>query len=212
MKKVVIAGLGMIAASMLATSAQADTRWPNWYIGLHGGVNFYPDSDVTAGAVGGDLRTDTGYMVGASLGYMPSVDMLSAMRFELEYTRRSNDNNRVDGLNSIGQTESDSYMLNAYLDLDNETIFTPYLGLGVGFSSVSTASGTNTTIDDTAFAYQLMAGIMWEPETMPMTQWGFGYRYLGTNNLEMTAPTTPPLPVTLDYSSHAVEGNVKFKF
>lgn len=212
MKTKLILGLGLVATTMLASAANAEEKsWPNWYIGLHGGVGFYPDSDVTTTGASAELESDAGYVLGASLGYSPASDIpfYNMTRWELEYSYRANDGDSIGGL-PVSSTETlvNSLMANWLLDFKNDTYFTPYAGGGIGFANVEleTAGGG---VDDSVFAWQLMAGIGYEPESMPHTVWGLGYRYFTTDDVDISSGGTTS---ELEYSNHSIEGNVRFRF
>lgn len=68
--------------------------------------------------------------------------------------------------NGKGSIESDTLFLNGYYDFTNDSPVTPYLGLGVGASSLDvdySPSGVSIIDDDdTIFVYQASAGILFE--------------------------------------------------
>jgi len=90
-----------------------------------------------------------------------------------------------------------TYMGNAYYDF-NSAIPTseeglrvvPYIGAGLGGASVNRGSGsireTYNHNNDT-FAYQGMAGLSLASTTMPNVAWTIGYRYLGTEEHNLSA-------------------------
>ena len=204
MNKKIIA-LGMMTA-LVATGANAAENWPNWYVGLHGGVNFHPDSDVTIGGTTSELETDAGYLLGASLGYQLAT---VPMRFELEYTFRRNVADTLGGLPQDGDLDSHSTMVNSYYDFQTETAWSPYVGAGIGASNVEFNDPT-APLDDTVFAWQLMVGLSYEPQTvMPNTVWSVGYRYFATDDAEFSFAGVPG---EVEYSSHGVEAGARFRF
>lgn len=190
--------LAILAATMFAGSANAEPRWPNWYVGLHGGWSMDDEYDAT----GGDVETDGGYILGASLGYVPPTELpfFNMTRYELEYSFRSND---VEAPGS-GEVEAQTAMANMLVDFDNTTNWTPYVGGGLGMANIELDGD-----DDSVFAWQLMAGLDYEPESLPMTVWGLRYRYLGAQDADIaTAGTT----TELEYDNHSVEATARFRF
>lgn len=200
-KKLAAASLAILATAFVAGSASAEPRWPNWYVGLHGGWAMDDSYDTDAG---GDIETDGGYAVGASLGYVPPTEIpfLNMTRYELEYTFRSNDVEAP----GTGEVESNTAMLNMLVDFENDTRFTPYVGGGVGMSNIEFG---DEDADDSVFAWQLMAGLDYSPETMPMTVWGLRYRYLGAQDADVDMAGTP---VEVEYDNHSIEAAARFRF
>ncbi|MEO1252105.1 MAG: acyloxyacyl hydrolase [Pseudomonadota bacterium] len=88
-----------------------------------------------------------------------------------------------------GEVETVFVMANAFLEYENTSPFTPYVGIGagVGFVDVNYAPSATTIIDDnsTEFAYQAMAGIGYE--VTPNTTLFAGYRYRATLDANVDA-------------------------
>lgn len=219
MKHVAGAPLAAAALSLLPLGAHAQTqeRWPRWYLGLSGSVVFLNDGDI-GGAVTGEMEYDVGYGLGAAIGYMPPAGMepFNSMRFEAELGYRSNDlDQRVTaGVASAARDEIRvwSYMANAYYDFRNTTRWTPYVGAGAGGAKVKLGmqSGLgNTDETDNVFAYQFMAGLYYSPQSLPQTDWGLGYRYFATGDVEYA---TAASRVDLEYDSHNIEFGARFRF
>src|SRR5690606_12244614 len=118
------------------------------------------DSYDVSGVATGELKTDDGYLLGGSLGYVPPTEIpfLNMTRYELEYTYRDNDGKSA-ALDSIS---SSTAMFNMLVDFHNKTNWTPYVGAGLGY----TWAKFETTLgdaSDSAFAWQLLAGLEYEP-------------------------------------------------
>lgn len=134
MKTKLILGLGLVATTMLASAANAASdNWPNWYIGLQGGIDFH-NSDIS-GSVNSDL--DNGFNGTVSLGYRPYVSnsFFDNTRFELalNYAAASTE---IGGLDVTAL----STMVNVYYDFNRSGYFRPYIGGGIG--------GTSAEFDD----------------------------------------------------------------
>lgn len=210
MKKTALS-MGLMAAVCMTGAAQAEEpRWPNWYVGLHGGVNIMADSEISTSAGSSDLDSDEGFLGGASFGYVPptQVPFFNMTRWEMEYTYRSNNNDSVDDVEINGKAKAHSFMGNMFVDFENDTSWTPYVGAGLGMANIEYDLG-NEKDDDNVFAWQLMAGLSFEPKSIPMTVWGIGYRYFDTQDGKYTYAGEP---TKIEYVSHGIEGKVRFRF
>ncbi len=212
MKTTLLASISLIAASMVvATSAHAtEKRWPNWYVGLHGGSNWVSDSEYSSGLGSVDIESDNGYLLGASLGYAPASDItfFNQSRWELEYTYRNNDVDSIGGLFASGSTYVNSFMGNFIFDFSNQSKFTPYLGAGAGIAHIETED-TASGDEDTVFAWQLLAGLDYAPDMLPNTVWGLGYRYFNADDAEYEFTG---VNFEREYEAHSVEAKARFRF
>jgi opacity protein-like surface antigen len=126
------------------------------------------------------MEMDYGFVTGASIGYTAVFPESSAdLRFEAEAVYRRNDggesesvrrsttdradSDSMDGTfhyNLQGHVEVRSIMLNGFVDFHTPSRFTPYLGLGAGYSQVI-ASDTFLGADDEIYAlsWQAIAGL-----------------------------------------------------
>ncbi len=216
--------LGCVAAASGASAQYKDgsydnNRWPHWYIGVQGSIPFLEETDVTANNASlGDLDFDSGYGIGASLGYKPRTGnaIVDQMRFEGEYYFRSND---FDELNSQtgasaqlpGDINSQSFMVNTYYDFATGTTISPYIGGGLGVTEIEIDAPTLALEDeDTVFAYQLMAGISWAPKSLLNTELNLGYRYLDASDPSFT--TDAGATVDHQYEHHSIEAGARFRF
>lgn len=203
MNKLAIASLAALATAVVSTSANAaEKRWPNWYVGLNAGWSMSDDYDTNTAGVGGEVGTDGGYLLGASLGYVPPTQMpfFNMTRWEVEYTYRSNDAEA-----GTGDFEAHNLMGNMLVDFANDTRWTPYVGGGLGVASVDIDSN-----DDSSFAWQLMAGLDYASEAMPMTVWGLRYRYMDADEVDIT--NNAGLTTTYEYDAHSIEATARFRF
>jgi len=85
-----------------------------------------------------------------------------------------------------GEITSTSFMMNAYYDFDTGGALTPYLGAGLGFSSIDVTyapSGVGIIDDgETAFTYQLGAGVSYAlSDTWDVYA---EYKYRATDDIE----------------------------
>lgn len=221
-----------LSAALLAGPALAqygaptsDDYFPTWYIGLHGSVNALKGSDLGTYPLP-ETDWNPGFAVGASAGVkMPRafIQPLGGLSFEGEITRywQQIDNNRTDlffPLMAASEGERDydvtAYMLNAYWHIPTNTLFTPYIGGGIGYANVELASdpvapAPGTEEDDVA-AWQAMVGLTFEEDPTALTQWHVGYKYFTTDDVEFDdgwGGTT-----VLETDIHSLEAGVKYRF
>lgn len=150
------------------------------YVQLQGGWNKTDDDS--------GVDYDGGWVGGVAVGgKMPWA------RGELEISYRNNDIDTAPG----GDVDSWAFMGNAYWDIETNTMFTPYFGLGIGAAHVDfdTVGGE----DDWEFAYQGMAGASFA--VAPEVALGLEYRYFATTEVEGA-----------DYDNHAVMATLRRSF
>ena len=207
--------IGSAAALAFSSAAIAQEQWPAWYVGLHGSLAFVEDGDVddntTAPATTGEAAFDTGFGAGAALGYRLPFTMTPwnqlRVEAELHYERADFDTVNVPGLATAanGDVTTAAYMANLYYDFLTEAGFLkPYVGGGVGWADTDIGSENDNT-----FAWQLLAGLGYVPESFPYTEWTLGYRYFNLNDPQVNFGAGP---IDLDYHSHNLEAGVKFLF
>lgn len=197
-------------------SAQAEERWPRWYVGLHGSMVIPEDADIGAN---GEIEFDNGWGGSLALGYLPgaSSGLFNYMRFEFEAAYRGADVDRatIGGVPVAGasaEVDSLAWMANAYVDIPTGTTVTPYLGAGIGWAHVQmdTTAGFGTTDDeDSVFAYQFMAGISCAPQTLPHVVFDVGYRYFATDD---PSYSTAAGDVDFEHKSQNIEAGARFRF
>ncbi len=219
MRYALLATVGLIAwsSAALADDPQQE-RWPRWYVGISGGVSFLDDSDLS-GVNTGEVQYDTGGIVTVALGDRPHFGnaFMDSMRFEVEggWHHNSLDNGTVNAaaVNFTEDLRVMSIMGNAFYDFRNASRWTPYVGAGAGWAHVSLdndAALANTDDSDTTWAWQLMAGVAYSPQSIPLTEWSLGYRFFSLNDPEFaTAGGRFELE---DTQSHNVEVGARFRF
>ena len=113
-----------------------------------------------------------------------------------------------------------SMMFNAFLDLRNPSVVTPYIGGGVGVAALHLGDtyGTNTTTgarlrlyesdNDAVFAYQAGAGL--EIALTPRFSLDIGYRYFGTAKAKFDRSAFST--TEFKYESHNASVGFRVKF
>jgi opacity protein-like surface antigen len=192
MKKVV--SVVLIGAVFSITGPQS--RADGLYLSLHGGASF-PENTSSISDPGLPFQdsivtdADTGYRLGAALGF--AFNRYFSAEAEFSY-----DTNDIKSLSSgvllpigplaaSGTARFYSGMANAYLSLPAGA-WRPYLGAGIGEARVKADDigfvaipQIRTTDSDTAFAWQLMAGLGYQ--ISPNLELGARYRYFHTDDV-----------------------------
>ncbi len=152
------------------------------YVSFSGMVSVLEDSTLEAenftilGETKLELELDTGFGLSVAAG----KKFGNGWRGEVEYSYRKNDIGDLTLGNLIipilnEETNIHTIMANGVYDITNNSMFTPYLGVGVGVGWEEEAEGAE-------FAYQLLAGINYE--VAPKADLIFGYRYTGVTDLD----------------------------
>ncbi|MCI5048767.1 MAG: outer membrane beta-barrel protein [Rickettsiales bacterium] len=194
---------------------------PGWYFGFSGGMGFVSDGsfEETGGAGrNGDLSYDEGYGFTGSVGYRFSGRNLfsDSIRVELEGGLWVNKVESFAQSTGVMNTLDDEVtmqttMMNVLFDFNAGSGFKPYVGAGIGAGRM-TLDSSFFNVDDTdaVFAYQGMLGITYQPWGMKNTEFGLGYRYLGTSDPQFT--DTSGTVIDTEYSAHLIELNTRFRF
>ena len=120
-----------------------------------------------------------------------------------------------------GDISAIAFMANGYFDIELiKTKFTPYIGLGIGFSNIDadiTAPNISPLqlIDDSAtvFAYQIMAGV--GLDLNPKVTLTLDYRYFATTDPDFSPGPFfgPGLPdIESEYQNHSINIGGRFYF
>jgi OOP family OmpA-OmpF porin len=188
--------IGYAALIILAFSVNA--RADGFYADVHGGTGITWNegtrlsSDALPASVHGHTNYDVGWLAGASAGYAWSL-FNQGFATEFEFTFRQNHVNRIatggvggGAVATGGDLHSYNMMLNQYYRFRNSTPFTPYIGGGIGESSVALNNTRPVSpVDlgpfsgtDAVFAYQGIAGIAYS--ITPHLSLAAEYRYFAT--------------------------------
>lgn len=198
-----------LAATCLASPAAHAMdipELPGWYVAIHAGVNNYSDDNtISYGVTTETVEADAGYIIGASAGYKPQtgtwVDMFRA---EAEYSFRGQSLSAVGATPVNGDLLSHTFMANLIVDFSNPTIFTPYTGLGYGFSEFDFDGD-----DETVSAWQFLAGVDVTPTDDEQLVWGIRYRYLDTGAGPVEYNNQP---ADMTYDNHSIEATTRLHF
>lgn len=166
---------------------------------LYGTVYAGPSwQKIHAGGIG-DIDTDTGYDLGAAVGWKWAPNV----RTELDMTWQHSD---IDETAVSGDVSSLSLMGNGILDIQSGGPISPYVGAGIGGARVGadfTSPGINVDDSDWAFAYQLMAGATYHPTEA--TSLSLGYRWFDASDASLDG-------VDVGFASHQLNAGLKISF
>jgi OOP family OmpA-OmpF porin len=160
------------------------------YVSVKGGWTGTDNHSYNTGAGRASTKLDNGQIMSGAVGYKYGV-----MRYEVEGIHQASDvkSHTIAGTprgGSDGKTQTDAAMANAYVDLGTYIGLKPYVGAGLGYSRVkyknysSSSTGPFLNDSDNAMAYQGMAGVSYD--ITPKWSATAEYRYLGTNDAEVT--------------------------
>lgn len=210
-----------LAVAAVSSASQAEDRWPNWYVGLHGSMVFIDNVDLGGNPAVDKFEQDSGYGYGVSLGYRPyfSDSAWSDMRLELQWQHQRADIDKVStpggSINSSGDVRVNAVMFNVYYDAPTSFAqLRPYVGTGLGWAKMHLQNANATLAssgdEDTVFAWNLMAGLGYVPESLPYTEWSIGYRYFSPLDSEFSFAGGGTFE--MEYDSHNIEAGVRFLF
>ena len=150
-------GASLLASSFIAPSIAEESE--NFYFSIGGAQTFIHDveGDTTIGGVKYNLDSDTESDLGYELEFGTQIKNWR-LGFSYGKTEPKQDNVSAEiaasGVGVVGSIDPKpsydvkSYMFNVYRDFPNEGKFTPYVGIGVGSTSIELQTYT-TTIDGT---------------------------------------------------------------
>lgn len=198
-KKICKGMIVFLAAAFLflTTASIAPAQEGPLYVGIFGAFVMPQDIDTEDG---GDIDTDDTWAVGAKVGYIiPQVKWLAA---ELEYSYFDKTDFDEPGID--GDWYANNLMANLLFRFPQGRIH-PFAGGGIGMSRASVdfteVGGASFDDDDTAFAYQLMAGVNFE--ITPNWSADLAYKYF---NCEYE------LDGDIEIQSHIIQLGINYHF
>jgi OmpA-OmpF porin, OOP family len=194
-----------------------------FYAGAEGGATFFEDDYTrvvvpSLPTIGAHTNYDVGWLAGANAGY----EWPLGLALEEEFAFRESDIDRVaDSSGAIfkgGDAHSYSIMTNGYYRWHNSTPFTPYVGGGIGESTVvlnnlHPVGGTgNYGGDDAVFGYQGIGGVSYSISRQ--LNIAAEYRYFGTlrPGFQASVDGVNNVKVCPDYRSHNVLLRLSYNF
>ena len=217
MKPTKIIGLGMACAVALFAATASAQSSKGFYLGLGGGLNLLNDSDFNVlSGVNVDNEYDPGYVLSGAGGYdFGSVWSYGGVRVEGEVSYRKNDVDvhsvaalGGDQAGSTGDASALGVMANVYHDFLPGNRLRPYIGGGIGFALVDFSDYGIAAIpnvlddDDTAFAWQAMAGVSYD--ITKQVSLGAEYRFFSAEADITTSTATSSVKNDVNYDSHSI--------
>ncbi len=191
-----------VAATVLCAPSLARA---GLYVGGHVGGGRASDTTIdNASGADHNISHDLGFDAGAAVGYD-----LPFIRMEAEVSSRNGDVNRIDGETAReGEFTAWSAMVNLYLDLENRSDITPFIGAGAGVLRLSiddlyTDSVTINDSSDSTEAWQFMAGVAIRLDLH--TSFDITCRYLDSNSLSLNQASA-------DYTVSSLTLELRYEF
>jgi len=175
--------------------------------GLYGAVGvgavWVADSDVTVdGVFDGTAEFDTGYTVGAALGYMKEQ-----YRMEGEISYMASDMDTYAGFPADAEIDALTFLANGYYDFNVGGPMKPYITAGIGASRIEISEPGFSDEDDTVFAYQIGFGVGYElSETLILDA---RYRFISGQDMEFSEGGST---VEVEIASHNLTVGVRIPF
>ena len=208
MKRPVVQLLALFALCTAPGNAIAQSG--GLYLGLGGGAVLPLDSNISGTTISTSADLDAGWTGVGIIGYR----FASGVRSEVEFGYRSADIDSLSGVtNGTGGLSVGSVMGNATYALQNESKFTPYLGLGIGlasveFDDVQPVGGAVLDDSDIVFAYQGILGLGYR--LSEHVQLFTDYRYFATADVGLS--TRADAGVDGEYADHTLLVGLRFSF
>lgn len=208
--------LALVSSSVFAVE-DAEVATPSkegYYLSGNAGMSWLEDADIERDFNNGSAKAeyDTGFLFGGAFGYD-----FGMFRTEAEFGYRENDMDTfkdvsIDGiyigdLPASGKITTLSYLINSYIDFENDSYVTPYIGGGLGIADINLndlrVNDKHFDKDDTVFAYQAAAGLGYDiDENLTLD---VGYRYFATEDPKIDG-------LDEEYNDHNISFTVRYKF
>ncbi len=160
MKKLALSLSVLAAVLAIAPAAKADVT-PGWYVGAGVGATVPPDAKAKTNGGDTKLQFDTSVNYNINGGYSYG----NGWRSELEIYRNQANIDKIEGqATKNGHISNTILFANGFYDFNMHSMFTPYVGIGVGADVVNAENvspvngGGRLHGDRTEFAYQGIVG------------------------------------------------------
>ncbi len=182
MKKIMLTAA---ALTVLAAPINSIAEDAGFYLKGNLGIGMAMDTDIdnmpnSAGTA--KMTYDAGFLASLAAGY----DFANPMRMEIEFMHMKNDLDQLSYDNAYGNfnegdMKTQSFMLNGYYDVATGSPWTPYIGVGIGWSKLDLGTpGFPAADNDDDFSYELIGGVAYAFNE----KWSIDaeYRFLGTGD------------------------------
>jgi OOP family OmpA-OmpF porin len=212
-RRIAVARGAVLAAALALTVVPA--RAQTLYLGGEGGWTLLQNQTLSgAGFPGATERFDSGYAVGARIGYEEGP-----WRFEFEYAYRHNGADRltIGGVNVgglSGSRQSNAFLANLIYEFDLGWPVRPHIGAGIGGAYLKdriSAPGLVVSSNSNTWeiGYQAIGGLRYD--LTPNIAVDLDYRYFATTDPTFRTAVTNSAYKT-GYSTHNVVASVVYRF
>lgn len=208
--------LSLLFVFALASPIRAQNPGP--YLGVTVGAQILTPAKVEDRQGTFNLEYRPAVSAGVLLGWeLKPGSKLGEGRIELEYMRRSNRLDQAEfeegKVKGGGCLRANSLLVNTFGVYRNSSLWTPYLGVGLGIAEIVADDLTITGVplaDDDAlvFAYQFGAGV--DVELTPSLILDFGYRLFSSSKAKFKESNGDEYKST--YLSHSAMAGLRFSF
>ena len=169
----------LVASSLLLSSFTSPIfaeEYKSIYFSIGGGINFVGDIESSIGVINGEYGTNNPFQYSFAIGkefedWRLEFNYSGATIASDELTVTVGDNGATAALTPDYEADVTAYMIYAYKDFPSDTNFTPYIGAGLGLSTIDapsqniTLAGVNFVTGDfeeTVFSFGLKGGVDYE--------------------------------------------------
>lgn len=174
----------VILASLLITPQLAQAQSSGPYISGALGLSQLRDLDISGSGINTEMDSKRGYALSGAYGF----DYGNSWRAEGELSYRKSKVDGIAGGAGSGDAAAFGLMANGYYDFLSDSLWSPYLGAGIGaaqvsFDGVSPVGGSQIDKSDWALAYQGIAGVAYQvsDQAKLFTE----YRYVATTGVDL---------------------------
>ena len=213
--------LATVATAMLflaCTQANAEDATPGngMYVSVFGGASFPENVKTNISSLDYSVDLKTGYLLGGAIG----MNITEMIRGEVELSHSSwkadsfvRTGGKSDSGSVAGSINSTYVLANVWVDINNDTAFTPYAGggAGVGWADGNAKfSGGGYGNGEAGFAFQLGVGLKYDlTENIGLD---LGYRYKSILGVDFQDLGSTNVYKSGDVSSHDVQLGLTYSF
>jgi opacity protein-like surface antigen len=217
MFSVAVSAMGLISSQASAADAVDPITGLPMYVSVFGGASFLNPVKTDFYGSQYTVKSKTGYILGGAIG----VKWNDMIRSEIElshssWTAKSYASSAGGPFNRASGNISATYLLgNVWLDWNNDSAMTPYVGggLGVAWADADTSFFGNTYgygPGEAGLAFQLGAGVKYDvTESIAID---VGYRFKGVKGIDFDDNDGSGVYEDADLNSHNVQVGLTFSF
>ncbi|NQW02387.1 MAG: OmpA family protein [Rhodospirillales bacterium] len=167
------------------------------------------DTDIKGAGINTEGDSDLGYGLSAAVGNAFG----NGWRAEGEINYRKTAVDSLGNASGAGDISGAGLMINGYYDFNRDSVWTPYVGAGIGralisYNGVSPVGSSRIDDDDWVFAYQAIGGVSYKLQDQASI---FSeYRYFGTADTSFR--TDSGVNVDADYGEHRIMVGLRWSF